>query len=57
MYECRGLDVSDEWFKSMPGIPEPNDANEEVEEIEGDSFFMSLKDERADEFEFRIRLL
>ena len=41
----------------MLGIPEPNDANEEVEEIEGDSFFMSLKDERADEFEFLIRLL
>ena len=57
MYECRGLDERDEWFKSMLGIPEPNDANEEVEEIEGDSFFMSLKDERADEFEFRIRLL
>ena len=38
-------------------MPEPNDANDDVEEIEGDSFFMSLKDERAAELEFRIRLL
>ena len=57
MYECRGLDERDEWFKSMLGIPVPNDANEDVEEIEGDSFFISVKDERAVEFEFLIRLL
>ena len=41
----------------MLGIPVPNDANEDVEEIEGDSFFISVKDERAVEFEFLIRLL